>query len=257
MPPPAPRADGLWRRALDALADRQSWRVVALLAAKLPVALALFVAVALAPLALAVELLVLGMRGDRRRSAGRLRRAPARSTPSPACCLCLLALRHGVLAVAVLERAARRAAAASTARAARPAQRAQPGPIREMLAESLGDRSLSIAYWLPDREAFVDDAGRPVALPEPGSGRAWTAVERDGRRVAAIVHDAELDTGPELVQAAAAAARAGARQRAPEGRPARARRGPARLARAHRRGRPTPRAAGWSATCTTARSSSS
>ena len=43
------------------------------------------------------------------------------------------------------------------------------------------------------------------SCPQPGSGRAWTAVERDGRRVAAIVHDAALDTSPELVQAAAAA----------------------------------------------------
>ena len=74
-----------------------------------------------------------------------------------------------------------------------------------MLAESLGDRSVAIAYWLADREAFVDEAGHPVALPEPGSGRAWTAVEQDGRRVAAIVHDAALDTSPELVHAAAAA----------------------------------------------------
>ena len=86
------------------------------------------------------------------------------------------------------------------------APRAAPsGPVREMLAESLGDRSVAIAYWLPDREAFVDEAGHPVALPEPGSGRAWTAVEQDGRRVAAIVHDAALDTSPELVDAAAAA----------------------------------------------------
>ena len=43
-------------------------------------------------------------------------------------------------------------------------------------------------------------------MPEPGSGRSWTAVERDGRRVAAIIHDAELATGPELVNAAAAGA---------------------------------------------------
>ena len=86
------------------------------------------------------------------------------------------------------------------------APRAAPsGPVRELLAESLGDRSVAIAYWLPDREAFVDEAGHPVALPEPGSGRAWTAVEQDGRRVAAIVHDAALDTSPELVEAAAAA----------------------------------------------------
>jgi signal transduction histidine kinase len=79
-------------------------------------------------------------------------------------------------------------------------------PVREMLAESLGDRSLSIAYWLPDREIFVDDRGRPVSLPGAGSGRAWTAVEREGQRVAAIVHDAELDATPELVHAAASAA---------------------------------------------------
>ena len=77
--------------------------------------------------------------------------------------------------------------------------------MREMLAERLGDRSLNIAYWLPEREIFVDDAGRPVELPDPGSGRAWTAVEHEGVRVAAIVHDAELDATPELVTAAASA----------------------------------------------------
>ena len=80
------------------------------------------------------------------------------------------------------------------------------GPVREMLAESLGDRTVNVVYWLPDRERFVDEAGQPVELPEPGSGRAWTAVDRDGRRVAAIVHDAALDATPELVMAAAAAA---------------------------------------------------
>ena len=131
------------------------------------------------------------------------------------------------------------------------------GPVREMLAESLGDQTVSVAYWLPDRERFVDELGRPVELPEPGSGRAWTAVERDGRRVAAIIHDAALDTSRELLQAAAAASCAGARQRAPDARTCR---------RAWRscgcRGcgswrRATPRGGGSSATCTTARSSSS
>ncbi len=78
------------------------------------------------------------------------------------------------------------------------------GPVREILAESLGDQTVSVAYWLPDRDRFVDELGRPVTLPEPGSGRAWTAVERDGRRVAAIIHDAALDTSRELLQAAAA-----------------------------------------------------
>ena len=53
---------------------------------------------------------------------------------------------------------------------------------------------------------FVDERGHPVDLPASGSGRAWTAVEREGNRVAAIVHDAELDATPELVHAAASAA---------------------------------------------------
>src|SRR5215210_3948668 len=59
---------------------------------------------------------------------------------------------------------------------------------------------------MSERKLFVDETGHIVRMPEPGSGRAWTAVERDGRRVAAIIHNAELDAGPELVNAAAAGA---------------------------------------------------
>ena len=79
-------------------------------------------------------------------------------------------------------------------------------PVREALAERLGDRSLAVAYWLPERELFVDERGHPVELPATGSGRSWTAVEHAGRRVAAIIHDAELEARPELVEAAAAGA---------------------------------------------------
>jgi signal transduction histidine kinase len=87
------------------------------------------------------------------------------------------------------------------------ATRIAPGdPVRQTLAESLGDRTLSIAYWLEDRGAFVDEHGLPVSLPEPGSDRAWTAVDYGGQRVAAIIHDANLDASPELISAAAAGA---------------------------------------------------
>ena len=79
--------------------------------------------------------------------------------------------------------------------------------MRELLAERLGDRSLNIAYWLPEREIFVDDTRPPGRAARPRApGRTWTAVEHDGVRVAAIVHDAELDATPELVTAAASAA---------------------------------------------------
>jgi signal transduction histidine kinase len=96
---------------------------------------------------------------------------------------------------------------------------ARPGrgatSLRDALAAALHDRSLSIAYWMPAPGAhggdpaagrYVDAAGQPVVLPEPGSGRSFTEVEREGRRVAAIVHDASLDEEPELVRAAGAAA---------------------------------------------------
>jgi len=78
--------------------------------------------------------------------------------------------------------------------------------VREALAGRLRDRTLVIAYWLPERELFVDERGHVVELPSGDSGRAWTAVEHGGRRVAAIIHDAELEARPELVEAAAAGA---------------------------------------------------
>jgi signal transduction histidine kinase len=80
------------------------------------------------------------------------------------------------------------------------------GAVREALAERIGDATLSIVYWVPDRGEYVDERGLPVELPAPDSGRAYTVVEHEGRRVSAIIHDAELDARPELIRAAAAGA---------------------------------------------------
>ena len=74
-----------------------------------------------------------------------------------------------------------------------------PGEVRNALARSLDDPSLRVAFWLPMRRTYVDEDGRPVALPQ--DGQAVTQLED----VAAIVHDPELDPG--LVEAAGAAAR--------------------------------------------------
>ncbi len=154
------------------------------------------------PVALAVALLVLGADGLGG-SADRLV-GPWTLGPAVGVALCLLALPAAVVAIAVQDGIGR--ALGRLAQALLRSDVAGEGPVREMLAERLGDRSLNIAYWLPDREIFVDERGHPVALPGAGSGRAWTAVEREGNRVAAIVHDAELDATPELVHAAASAA---------------------------------------------------
>jgi signal transduction histidine kinase len=191
-----------WRRARAALGDRQLWRVAALLALRLPLAAVLLVAAVL-PIALTASLLSLGVQGLGG-YGDRTYLGPWQLDAATGIVLVLLAVPAAVIAIALLEALGRMLA--GLVQVLLHSRRATSGPVREMLAESLGDRTLSIAYWLPDRETFVDEAGRPVELPDPATGRAWTAVERNGVRVAAIVHDAALDTGPELVQAAAAAA---------------------------------------------------
>jgi signal transduction histidine kinase len=78
--------------------------------------------------------------------------------------------------------------------------------LREELARALGDPSVEIAYWLPEAGHYVNAEGRPVELPLPGGGRAVTEVERDGRQIAAILHDPALLDDPEQVRTAGAAA---------------------------------------------------
>jgi signal transduction histidine kinase len=80
------------------------------------------------------------------------------------------------------------------------------GELRAALAEALGDPSVELAYWLPDSRQYVDAEGRPVELPGPDSGRSVTEVDREGRRIAAIVHDPTLLEDPERIREAGAAA---------------------------------------------------
>ena len=80
------------------------------------------------------------------------------------------------------------------------------GELRAALAEALGDPSVELAYWLPGSRQYVDAEGRPVELPGPETGRSVTEVDRDGRRIAAIVHDPTLLDDPERVREAGAAA---------------------------------------------------
>jgi signal transduction histidine kinase len=80
------------------------------------------------------------------------------------------------------------------------------GELRAALAEALGDPSVELAYWLPQTRHYVDAEGRPVELPGPASGRAVTEVEREDRRIAAIVHDPTLLDHPDRVREAGAAA---------------------------------------------------
>jgi len=63
-----------------------------------------------------------------------------------------------------------------------------------------------VAYWLPEEGRSVDAAGHDIEMPAEGSGQTVAVVERDGRRVAAIIHDEALADEPELMRAVTAAA---------------------------------------------------
>jgi signal transduction histidine kinase len=79
-----------------------------------------------------------------------------------------------------------------------------PSELRNALARALRDPSLTLAYWVPEYEAYVDLDGQPVELTEVGRGT--TLIDRDGAHVAALVHDPTLDDEPELLDAVGAVA---------------------------------------------------
>ena len=81
----------------------------------------------------------------------------------------------------------------------------RPDDLRGALAKALGDPDLVVGYATTSG-AYTDLDGRPVTLPGTGASRSVAGVERDGRRVAALVYDRSLDDDPELVDAVTAAA---------------------------------------------------
>lgn len=78
--------------------------------------------------------------------------------------------------------------------------------LREALARALGDPSLELAFWFAAEQRYVDGEGRVVQLPDDGSGRRSTLVERDGQPIAILVHDPVLEENVELVRSVCAAA---------------------------------------------------
>jgi len=85
--------------------------------------------------------------------------------------------------------------------------RAGPGHVRDALAASVGDPTLELALWLPERSAWVDESGRAVVLPDAGNGRAVTLIGRGDERLAALVHDPDIVDQRSLLEAAGTAAR--------------------------------------------------
>ena len=79
-----------------------------------------------------------------------------------------------------------------------------PSELRDALARTLRDPTLTLAYWVPEYEAYVDLDGQPVDVD--AAGRGTTLIDREGEHIAALVHDPTLDEEHELLDAVGAVA---------------------------------------------------
>ena len=85
--------------------------------------------------------------------------------------------------------------------------RARPGGVRQALARTLGDSSLELGLWLPDRRVFVDEAGRQLDTSVIPEGRMLTPIGSPEEPLAALIHDEHLLGQRPLLEAAGSAAR--------------------------------------------------
>jgi signal transduction histidine kinase len=75
--------------------------------------------------------------------------------------------------------------------------------LRGVVAEALDDPPLELAFEVDHGAGIVvDSRGEPIDVTSVGAGRSVTALRRRGETVGYIVHDAALDSDPELVQVA-------------------------------------------------------
>jgi signal transduction histidine kinase len=75
-----------------------------------------------------------------------------------------------------------------------------------LMAVTLRDPSLLICYQRPGLRTCVTSKGDPVDPAHVGPGRAVTWIERESRRIAAVIYDAELRDQERFIHAAGAAA---------------------------------------------------
>jgi signal transduction histidine kinase len=84
---------------------------------------------------------------------------------------------------------------------------ARPGEVGQALSRTLGDPTLELLLWLPERRGFVDEAGEPFDTSAIPDGRALTEIGPPGEPLAALVHDERLLGQRALLEAAGSAAR--------------------------------------------------
>jgi class 3 adenylate cyclase len=62
------------------------------------------------------------------------------------------------------------------------------GELEQRLRTVLRDPTLAVLHWSDAAGAYLDRAGKPVALPSGGDGRGVTYLERQGRPMTALLH---------------------------------------------------------------------
>jgi len=80
-----------------------------------------------------------------------------------------------------------------------------PQQLEERLRTVLGDPALSVLYWSESVGAYLDIGGQATALPGEGEARTVTRLERNGRPMAALVHEHAALEDPDLAIAVTAA----------------------------------------------------
>jgi signal transduction histidine kinase len=81
------------------------------------------------------------------------------------------------------------------------------GTLQDRLARTLADPTLTIGYWLAERNEYVDESGRPLVLPSRDEQRVVTPIADDGTPLAALIHHSGTLDDPELLSGITAAAR--------------------------------------------------
>jgi signal transduction histidine kinase len=65
------------------------------------------------------------------------------------------------------------------------------GSLQATLSRAVGDPSLTVAYWLPRIERYVNRSGQQVH-PRAEPGRALTSIVRDGAPLAVVSHERDI-----------------------------------------------------------------